>query len=611
MHRSSHAMSQRAFLGAGWARGGSSEVVRRAHPASGAQWNVQVVRGKVNGKCLWNACKALSLGLLLMVLGAAMATIGYYADHLSIAQEVRGNHTVKVKNESRGFHLNNLSYAGPIVMGVGEWAQYSMLKSCMIVYNNIDISKYAKLMAFLKCDGYKAKKSKILTTDQIAFFLSQANDDEYLMIKIALIFGISGACRGDELTNLRVDDIEDVVSSLIITIPNTKTKISRTFVVTRTEGNTNLLDLYRKYAAPRPPHTSHGKCTTQPVGKNTFGKIPSIIATYLGLSDPTLYTGHCLRRSSATLLADAVADITTVAEGYIDNSVQNKTNIANQVLQAATTSSPLTVLSQDPNSKGFIVVAACVMTFEARDSAAKVVPARFKLSTMGPPSTSVCSHGAYSRHGSLRTSAAVQTGTVGVVQHNHTHCHSSTADRRTLTQSFMHFSRGLAIETQHSKNSLKVPQGSINRSPSAPDLILERQASTEQSSPNVNHSMVTKPNSKPMTFAACALLNPGLLHRHALSVDETAASYRLSNESLHPSGSQGSMAMDLHLDYPVTLRVRDRRRNPLKRQRRVDEEAANQTNDDLSRRSSHSCSPRIPSQSLKDTNKDPPSCSDW
>lgn len=27
---------------------------------------------------------------------------------------------------------------------------------------------------------------------------------------------------------------------------------------------------------------------------------------------------------------------------------------------------------------GFIVVAACVMTFEARDSAAKVVPARFK-----------------------------------------------------------------------------------------------------------------------------------------------------------------------------------------------------------------------------------------
>lgn len=28
---------------------------------------------------------------------------------------------------------------------------------------------------------------------------------------------------------------------------------------------------------------------------------------------------------------------------------------------------------------GFIIVAACVMTFEARDSASKVVPARFKI----------------------------------------------------------------------------------------------------------------------------------------------------------------------------------------------------------------------------------------
>ncbi|KAJ8964426.1 hypothetical protein NQ314_004917 [Rhamnusium bicolor] len=336
-------MNQRAFMGGGWTRGGTSEVVRRAHPASGAQWNVQVVRGKVNGKCLWNACKALSLGLLLMVLGAAMATIGYYADHLSIAQEVRGNHTVRVKNESRGFHLNNLSYAGPIVKGVG----------------------------------------------------------------------------------------------------------------------------------------------------------------------------------------------------------------------------------------GFIVVAACVMTFEARDSAAKVVPARFKLSTTGPPSTVCAAHVGYSRHGSLRTSGS-QTGTTVQHTHQHSHCHSSTTDRRAITQSFMHFSRGLALETQRNK---KFAQSST-----------ERSRSTEQSSPTLNRKTVNKPDTKPKTFAACALLNPGLLHRHALSVDETAGNY-----------SQGSMAMDLHLECPVTLRIRDRRRNPLRRQRRVEEDAANHATDDSSRRSSHSCSPRMPSQCLKDT----------
>ncbi|KAI8426235.1 hypothetical protein MSG28_005151 [Choristoneura fumiferana] len=43
----------------------------------------------------------------------------YYADTLSVDEEVRGNATVSVKDEARGFHLNNLSYAGPIVMGFG------------------------------------------------------------------------------------------------------------------------------------------------------------------------------------------------------------------------------------------------------------------------------------------------------------------------------------------------------------------------------------------------------------------------------------------------------------------------------------------------------------
>lgn len=50
--------------------------LRRAHPASGATWNVQVVRGKMSSKCLWHACRALVLGLTLLLLGAGMATIG-------------------------------------------------------------------------------------------------------------------------------------------------------------------------------------------------------------------------------------------------------------------------------------------------------------------------------------------------------------------------------------------------------------------------------------------------------------------------------------------------------------------------------------------------------
>ncbi|CAG9793895.1 unnamed protein product [Diatraea saccharalis] len=109
--------------------------LRRAHPASGATWNVQVVKGKMSSQCLWHACRALSAGLLLMLLGAAMAVIGYYADTLSVAQEIRGNATVSVKDEARGFHLNNLSYAGPIVMGFGG---FIVVAACVMTFEARD-----------------------------------------------------------------------------------------------------------------------------------------------------------------------------------------------------------------------------------------------------------------------------------------------------------------------------------------------------------------------------------------------------------------------------------------------------------------------------------------
>ncbi|KAJ8966349.1 hypothetical protein NQ317_012220 [Molorchus minor] len=143
----------------------------------------------------------------------------------------------------------------------------------------------------------KRKKSKILTKSEIDRFLSSADDKEFLMIKVGLILGIAGACRTDELVNLTVDDIEDVGSSL------------------------NFAASCQEY----------------------HGKKSSVVASYLKLPDVACYTGYCLRRSSATLLADAGVDITTikrhagwksttVAEGYVENSIENKTKIANQVL---------------------------------------------------------------------------------------------------------------------------------------------------------------------------------------------------------------------------------------------------------------------------------------
>ncbi|KAJ8915302.1 hypothetical protein NQ315_014810 [Exocentrus adspersus] len=68
------------------------------------------------------------------------------------------------------------------------------------------------------------KKSKILTSKNINDFLEHAPDDKYLFMKVALIIGISGACRKQELRNIKTSDIQDTGKNLIINIPDSKTK---------------------------------------------------------------------------------------------------------------------------------------------------------------------------------------------------------------------------------------------------------------------------------------------------------------------------------------------------------------------------------------------------
>lgn len=69
------------------------------------------------------------------------------------------------------------------------WSIYSMLRSTLSVRNNIDISQYKKLIAFLKKQaiGYKAKKSKTFTKEEIQKFLHEAPDEKYLLKKVGTL----------------------------------------------------------------------------------------------------------------------------------------------------------------------------------------------------------------------------------------------------------------------------------------------------------------------------------------------------------------------------------------------------------------------------------------
>lgn len=92
----------------------------------------------------------------------------------------------------------------------------------------------------------------------------------------------------------------------------------------------------------------NGKCTKQCIGVHKFGNVAKNVAKYLDLPIPDEYTGHCFRRSSATMLADAGADMlalkrlggwksSSVAEGYVDNSLKNQVDNSIKISQAVET----------------------------------------------------------------------------------------------------------------------------------------------------------------------------------------------------------------------------------------------------------------------------------
>lgn len=98
------------------------------------------------------------------------------------------------------------------------------------------------------------------------------------------------------------------------------------------------------------------------MGVNKIGGIPREIATFLKLSEPELFTGHCLRRTSATLLADSGADLTTlkrhggwksnnVAEEYIEDSIENKSKICGKIVGAINLKQPVDPWSRPSTSK--------------------------------------------------------------------------------------------------------------------------------------------------------------------------------------------------------------------------------------------------------------------
>ncbi|KAJ8683656.1 hypothetical protein QAD02_019448 [Eretmocerus hayati] len=202
------------------------------------------------------------------------------------------------------------------------WSKYSMLKSTMMIEQRIDMGTYCKLKSWIKAkhSNYKAKKAKVLSPQHINKFIDEAPDNKYLAIKVALILGITGACRRDELYRLTTNNFKRLDNFFVVSIPNVKTHVTRSFTI---EGK--YFDVINRYLLSRPRNATtnafflcvrNGRCVNQVIGKNTIGGMPHVIATYLKLPDANEYTGHSFRRTFATLLAESGLDLTAVKRGW-------------------------------------------------------------------------------------------------------------------------------------------------------------------------------------------------------------------------------------------------------------------------------------------------------
>ncbi|XP_074037746.1 uncharacterized protein [Leptinotarsa decemlineata] len=100
------------------------------------------------------------------------------------------------------------------------WTKWSMLKSMVSIHEKRDITKFNELQAFLKrkSKSYKPKKSAVLSPKDVIRFLKDAPNDIHLLHKVVLVMGYFGGCRSQELLNMKISDIEDRDSIMVVNL---------------------------------------------------------------------------------------------------------------------------------------------------------------------------------------------------------------------------------------------------------------------------------------------------------------------------------------------------------------------------------------------------------
>ncbi len=250
------------------------------------------------------------------------------------------------------------------------WSTISKIKKYNELFRKIQID-HTQITAYLKKIGQSdegPKQSEIFTQHEMARFLKEANDEEFLHVKLASLIAIGGALRHCEIYNLLLSDIEVSTdeNTMKVKIRVTKNGECKVFVIERMKEPWNVIANYKKHINRR-AGSNNDKLfirydTKQNIGKNEIAKYPKYIALFLGYaaSKADLYTGHCFRRTSATWAVQndiSAIDLQQlggwksfkVAEGYIAESDNHKRKISTKVFTESTAKKQKTETEEKEN----------------------------------------------------------------------------------------------------------------------------------------------------------------------------------------------------------------------------------------------------------------------
>jgi hypothetical protein len=195
---------------------------------------------------------------------------------------------------------------------------------------NAKLQDLPRLTLLIKGFNDDVKQKAAIFDDAVLkeFMLSRKNDSYWLVRQAICIVSFFGGLRYQECMDLELEKIQRSKEGYIIPHNRVKQRIDKLesrFIVPEAGGYAAQLALYLfkvnnqlKLYQGRVwfTGTKSDKLKTVPMGKNTDSQVPHDIAALLGLANPSLYTFHSFRRTSATSAADGGSTATQMTDFF-------------------------------------------------------------------------------------------------------------------------------------------------------------------------------------------------------------------------------------------------------------------------------------------------------